>query len=64
MSLTLYSHPLSSFCQKVLVALYESETPFEPRLVDFGDEASRAEDRPSFARAVREAEPYRGLFPE
>ena len=43
MSLTLYFHPLSSFCQKVLVALYENDTPFTPRIVDFSDEASRAE---------------------
>ena len=28
MSLTLYSHPFSSYCQKVLVALYENDTPF------------------------------------
>ena len=34
MSLKLYFHPLSSFCQKVLVALYENGTPFEPRIVD------------------------------
>lgn len=43
MSLTLYYHPLASFCHKVLVALYENETPFEGRVVDFGDEASSAE---------------------
>ena len=42
MSLTLYFHPLSSFCQKVLIALYENDTPFVPRLVDLSDEASRA----------------------
>jgi glutathione S-transferase len=41
MSLTLYYHPLSSFCQKVLVALYENATPFTPHLVDFADPASR-----------------------
>lgn len=27
MPLTLYFHPLSSFCQKVLIALYENDTP-------------------------------------
>ncbi|WP_119460617.1 glutathione S-transferase family protein [Rhodospirillaceae bacterium SYSU D60014] len=43
MSLTLYFHPLSSFCQKVLVALYENGTPFEPQIVDLGDETSRAD---------------------
>ena len=27
----LYAHPFSSYCQKVLVALYENDTPFEYR---------------------------------
>jgi glutathione S-transferase len=31
MSLILYSHPFSSYCQKVLTALYENGTPFEAR---------------------------------
>ena len=43
MSLTLYFHPFSSFCQKVLIALYENGTGFEPRVIDLGDPASRAE---------------------
>lgn len=38
MSLTLYFHPLSSFCHKVLIALYESEVPFAPRTVDLFNE--------------------------
>jgi glutathione S-transferase len=42
MSLKLYFHPLSSFCQKVLIALYENDTPFEPHIIDLGNEASRA----------------------
>ena len=42
MSLTLYFHPLSSFCQKVLIALYENDTPFKPHLVDLMDEKSAA----------------------
>jgi glutathione S-transferase len=42
MSLVLYFHPLASFCHKVLIALYENETPFEPRLVDLGDATSSA----------------------
>ena len=42
MSLVLHYHPLSSFCWKVLIALYEKEMAFEPKLVDFGDAASRA----------------------
>lgn len=43
MSLKLYFHPLSSFCQKVLVALYENDTPFEPHIVDLGNETEAAE---------------------
>ena len=43
MSLHLYMHPFSSFCQKVLVAFYENDTPFEKHVVDLGDEASSAE---------------------
>ncbi len=43
MTLTLYYHPFSSFCQKVLVALYENGTPFEGRVIDLGDANSRAE---------------------
>jgi len=43
MSLKLYFHPLSSFCQKVLIALYENDSPFEPHLVDLGKEPSRSD---------------------
>ncbi|AOO79984.1 glutathione S-transferase family protein [Bosea vaviloviae] len=42
MSLMLHFHPLSSFCQKVLIALYESGTPFTPKLVDLSDANQRA----------------------
>lgn len=42
MSLKLYYHPLSSFCHKALIALYENAVPFEPVLVDLGDEKSSA----------------------
>jgi glutathione S-transferase len=42
MSLTLYFHPLSSFCWKALIALYEADVPFEPKLVNLGDPADRA----------------------
>jgi glutathione S-transferase len=42
MALTLYMHPLSSFCMKALVALYEAGTDFDPVVVDLGDPASRA----------------------
>jgi glutathione S-transferase len=40
--LTLYSHPLSSFCWKVLMALYEGEVPFEAKMVNLMDPAERA----------------------
>lgn len=40
MSLKLYYHPFASFCQKVLIALYEKDIPFERLLVDLGDEGS------------------------
>jgi glutathione S-transferase len=42
MSLTLYLHPLSSFCHKALTALYENDTPFTPHIVDLGDPAANA----------------------
>jgi glutathione S-transferase len=35
--LTLYEHPFAAFCQKVLVALYDLELPFETHLIE-GDE--------------------------
>ena len=43
MPLTLYLHPLASFCHKVLIALYENDTPFEARIVNFDEESTRAE---------------------
>lgn len=43
MSLTLYYHPLSSFCHKVLIALYENGKEFEKRIINLGDEAQRLE---------------------
>ena len=41
MSLTLYYHPLSSYCFKTLIALYENATPFTPLLVNLGEPESR-----------------------
>lgn len=41
MSLTLYAHPFSSYCQKVLIALYENATPFAMRMI--GSPESNAE---------------------
>ena len=39
MSLTLYAHPFSSYCQKVLIALYENDTPFRYRHLEEPDAA-------------------------
>ncbi len=41
MSLTLYYHPLSSYCHKVLIGLYETGTSFDARIIDLGDESHR-----------------------
>jgi glutathione S-transferase len=41
MSLTLYFHPLASFCWKALIALYENDTPFTPHVVDLSSESER-----------------------
>lgn len=43
MTLKLYFHPLSSYCQKALIAFYEKDLPFEPHVVDFGDPVQAAE---------------------
>ncbi len=39
MSLVLHFHPLSSYCHKVLIGLYERGTPFEARVVDLSESA-------------------------
>jgi glutathione S-transferase len=43
MALTLYYHPLASFCHKVLIAFYENDTAFEAKIVDLGDATSSSE---------------------
>jgi glutathione S-transferase len=40
MSLLLYAHPFSSYCQKVLIALYENATPFTWRMLGPDDPAN------------------------
>ena len=45
MPLTLYMHPLSSFCHKVLIALYENAVPFKAHIVDLRDATARDEFR-------------------
>src|SRR5262249_14696463 len=42
MSLTLYAHPFSSYCQKVLIALYETGAPFTMRRLEHSDAAAMA----------------------
>ncbi|HEX4196964.1 MAG TPA: glutathione S-transferase family protein [Caulobacteraceae bacterium] len=34
MTLELYAHPFSSYCQKVFIAFHENDTPFTLRMVD------------------------------
>ena len=43
MTLTLYAHPFSSYCQKALIALYENGTPFTLRTLDPEDPQALAE---------------------
>lgn len=43
MTLTLYCHPLASFCHKVLVAFYETDVAFRSRTIDLADPDSAAE---------------------
>lgn len=40
--LKLHYHPFAQYCQKVLIALYEHDLPFERVIVDLGDPAQRA----------------------
>jgi glutathione S-transferase len=42
MALFLHYHPFSSYCQKVLIALYERDVPFERVIVDLGDPEQKA----------------------
>src|SRR5882762_9322549 len=41
MALTLYMHPLASFCHKALIALYENAIAFTPHVVNLGDPLER-----------------------
>jgi glutathione S-transferase len=42
MTLSLYFHPLSSFCWKALIGLYEVDLAFEKHVVDLSNESERA----------------------
>lgn len=50
MSLTLYAHPFSSYCQKVLVALYENDVEFEYRTLEDPTAMAELKARWPFAR--------------
>jgi glutathione S-transferase len=54
MSLQLFGHPFSSYTQKVLIALWADETPFEYRMLD--------QDHPENFEELKRHSPY-GLFP-
>src|SRR2546423_921706 len=41
-SLTLHFPPLSSFCHKALIALFENDTPLTPQIVNLQDEGERS----------------------
>ncbi|WP_439813567.1 glutathione S-transferase family protein [Zavarzinia sp. CC-PAN008] len=43
MSLSLFAHPLSSYCQKVTIGLYENAIPFAWRQLGAGDDAAATE---------------------
>ena len=43
MPLILFTHPFASYCQKALIALYENDTPFTPRILDKSDLSTFAE---------------------
>ena len=40
MTLRLHEHPFAAYCWKALIALYERDLPFEPRVIE--DEADRS----------------------
>ncbi len=50
MPLTLYYHPFSSYCWKVLIPLYEAGTPFRPRTLEDPQAAAEWKRRWPIAR--------------
>ena len=54
MSLEFFGHPFSSYTQKVLIALWADETPFEYRMLD--------QDHPENFEELKRYSPF-GLFP-
>lgn len=56
-TLKLYAHPFSSYCQKVLTALYDDGTPFEYRLLTPDDPQAAAEHEALWPPAVAKLKP-------
>ncbi len=54
MTLQLFAHPFSSYCQKVLIALWADETLFEYKMLD--------QDHPENFEELKRHSPF-GLFP-
>lgn len=54
MTLELFAHPFSSYTQKVLIALWADDTPFEYRLLE--------QEHPENFEALKRLSPF-GLFP-
>ena len=54
MSLEFFGHPFSSYTQKVLIALWSDETPFDYRMLD--------QDHPENFEELKRHSPF-GLFP-
>lgn len=50
MTLALYSHPLSSYCHKALIALYENDIAFEYRLLTSAEAVAELKARWPIAR--------------
>jgi len=47
----LFYHPLSRYSQKVLIALYEKQANFYPRIIDLRDPLSRKEFHQRYPQA-------------
>lgn len=62
--LTLYAHPLSSFCWKALVALYENDTPFEMHVLDQNTWGAYAEKWPVARMPALEDSDRKQFVPE
>lgn len=62
--LTLYAHPLSSFCWKALIALYENDTPFDMHVLDQNTWGAYAEKWPVARMPALEDSDRKQFVPE